>query len=89
MSAIEVRSEPTIVVSIARRAVDLASDGRVSLEEGTDHLCRLGNGRREVLEEALRELCRSPGTSPEEGYAHLLLGAAIAALAAPRRRLPG
>jgi hypothetical protein len=88
MSAIEVRSEPTIGASIARRAVDLALDGRVSRDEGTDHLCRLGRGRRGALEEALGELCRSPGTRPEEGYARLLLCHAIVRLAASRR-IPG
>jgi hypothetical protein len=75
-------------VPIAQRAVDLASDGRVSHDEAVDHLCRLGEGRRGALEEALGELCRSPGTLAEEGYARLLLRQAIARLAA-RCRIPG
>lgn len=72
-------SQPTVIgISIARRAVDLALDGRVSFDEGAHHLRRLARGRRAPLEDALREIGTAPDSNPGEACARLLLQQAIA-----------
>ncbi len=68
---------------IARRAVDLALDGAVSLDDGSEHLRRLSGGRRAPLEDALGELPVAPEASPEEECARLLLHRAVAGLSVP------
>jgi len=84
----EERPEPEIGVVVARRAVDLALDGSVSLDEGRTHLCRLTKGRRASLEDALRELGTASRGRCEEEYARHLLKHAIAGLGATRERVP-
>jgi hypothetical protein len=78
------RPEPRISAVVARRAVDLALDGGISLDEGRTHLCRLTQGRRAPLEAALGELGDAPCGRNEEEYARHLLNHALAGLGDPR-----
>jgi hypothetical protein len=81
MSALtRVRSDHTVATSIARRAVDLASDPGVSVTEATDHLIRLAKMRPSELEHALIDVGRWCGTSAECEHARLLLRDAIVEL---------
>ena len=76
----EVRRPQPFGASIARRAVDLALDGRLGFDDGAHHLCRLANGQRAPIEAALRDLPAAPDAGPEEECARLLLYRAVALL---------
>ena len=78
MTAVGASRRTAMGTSIARRAVDLALDGRVSVDEGADHLIRLAMGRRAPLENAIRELGFASPSSPDEACACLLLQRALA-----------
>jgi hypothetical protein len=81
MIAVSARQPGEMGASVARRAVDLTLDGRLSFEEATDHLMRLARGRRAPLEDALRELGAAPSPTPGEACARLLLQHALAGIA--------
>jgi hypothetical protein len=83
MNAMEIGRPVTMAGSIARRAVELALDGAVSAEDGSDHLCRLSGRRRALLEHALDALPCPSDASPEEECARLLLHRAILGLELP------
>ncbi|HXY91224.1 MAG TPA: hypothetical protein VEP49_01990 [Acidimicrobiia bacterium] len=75
---------PAVPATIAKRAVELGRDDRVSLEEGAEHLVRLAKGRRLALELALVALddqCGGPTVG--RGHARMLLLAALDELARP------
>jgi len=65
---------------IARRAVDLALDGRVSLDDGAQHLCHLANHHQTPLHDALDALPLTPEAEPEEECARILLRRALVML---------
>ena len=61
--------------TIARRALDLARDERVSMADGVDHLRRLADGRHDALVVALREI--GSRDDPDAVCARHLLARAI------------
>ncbi len=67
---------------IARRAVDLALDGGVSLADGAHHLCHLANRDPARLRDALQQLPVAPDAEPEEECARILLRHALSMLTA-------
>jgi hypothetical protein len=66
--------------SIARRAIDLSRDGRLSVDEGAHHLCHLARHEQTALAEALRALPPTPDAAPEEECARRLLTHALTTL---------
>lgn len=69
---------------VVRRAIDLTLDGRVSLDEGADHLCRLVHHERACLDAALRQLPSTAAAGAPHECARALLCRAVALLAASR-----
>lgn len=72
-----------IAGAIARRAVDLAHDGSLSVDDVSEHLQRLARGNREALEEALDALAPLADSRADVCCAALLVRRAIDLL--PRR----
>jgi hypothetical protein len=68
------------VMAIAARVLDLARDGRLSLDDGADHLRRLGGGEHARLEAALAELPEPPDADPAVECGRRLLHRALAVL---------
>ena len=60
-----------------RRALDLARDGATSVDDASDHLCRLALGQREELEAAERKLQASAHADATSEHAQLLLHHAL------------
>jgi hypothetical protein len=65
-------------ISIAARAVDLARDGRLPLDDGADHLRRLADSEHARLEAALAELPVVLDADPAVECARRLLHRALA-----------
>jgi len=82
--ASEPRRRASLGSAIVRRAIDLALDGRLSLDDGAHHLCRVANGELAPLDAALRELPSAPDARPDVECARLILRRAIVVLAATR-----
>lgn len=80
MNAIMTGRRPPSASVVARRALDLARDGRLSLDDGAHHLCHLTNGERGPLDEALQRLRVTPEAEPEEQCARMLLCRALTML---------
>jgi hypothetical protein len=68
---------------VARRALELARDRAVSLDDAVRHLLRLADARSTPLEHALADLRQRERTAPEVDYACILVRSAIGAAAAP------
>jgi hypothetical protein len=68
---------PALASTLARRAVDLARDGRTASDDGAEHLCRLAGGHRDVLSAPLSELCDTEGRPCELECARMLLTRAL------------
>jgi hypothetical protein len=64
-------------MAIAARALDLARDGHLSLDDGADHLRRLAGGEHARLEAALAELPVAPDGDPGVECARRLLHRAL------------
>jgi hypothetical protein len=73
---VERRMPPKI--SIAVRALDLALDGQLALDDGADHLRRLAANERAQLEAALADLPVAPDADPAVECARSLLHRALA-----------
>jgi hypothetical protein len=84
MNAAHVVRQTPPAAQIARRAVDLSLDGRVSLDDGAHHLCHLANHTPEPLHAALQYLQFASGVGPGEECARMLLGHALSMLTTPR-----
>jgi hypothetical protein len=80
MNTMEVGRRTPLGSAIARRAIDLALDDRLSFEDGAQHLCRLANGERAPLDAALRDLPCAADAGPAEECARLLLRRAVGVL---------
>ena len=65
-------------ISIAVRALDLARDGRLSLDDGAHHLRRLAGSEPARLEAALADLPVAPGADSAVECAWRLLRRALA-----------
>ena len=65
-------------ISIAARALDLARDGRLSLDDGAHHLRRLADREPARLQAALAELSVAPDADPAVECARHLLHRALA-----------
>ncbi len=65
-------------ISIAARALDLARDGRLSLDDGAHHLRRLADSEHARLEAALADLPVAPDADPAVECARRLLHRALA-----------
>jgi hypothetical protein len=92
MSAAPIIRQTPPAAQIARRAVDLSLDGRVSLDDGAHHLCHLANHTPEPLHAALQHLQFASDVGPGEECARMLLGHALSMLTTPSTtevRAPG
>jgi hypothetical protein len=72
-----VKGRGRMPASIARRAVDLAHDGKTPPADATEHLLRLARGRRAALLDALDLLRDADAPNADVECAQLLVRAAI------------